>query len=112
VLQVETVHGHDYLGHTVPRGQALRPGRPRRAGAVRDGGLELPESPRPLGALTLRDVTEPLSAWAVSLGAPAGDIDPVCHMTVGEGALEVVVGGRRWRFCSAECELAFRARIG
>jgi YHS domain-containing protein len=36
----------------------------------------------------------------------------VCHMTVGEGALEATVGGRRWRFCSGECELAFRARTG
>jgi adenylate cyclase len=116
VLQVETVHGQDYLGHTVNVaarlcGQAA-PGELVLSGAVRDGGLELPESPRPLGALTLRHVAEPVSAWAVSLGAPAGDIDPVCHMTVGEGALEVVVGGRRWRFCSAGCELAFRARAG
>ncbi|MCA1712261.1 MAG: YHS domain-containing protein [Actinobacteria bacterium] len=83
------------------------------SGPVRDGGgLELPEPPRPLGALALRHVAVPVPAWAVSLGAPAGDIDPVCHMTVGEGAREATVGGRRWRFCSPECETAFRARNG
>lgn len=114
LLQVDTVHGQDYLGHTVNVaarlcGQAA-PGEFVLSEAVRHGGLELPESPRPLGALALRHVSEPVSAWAVTLGAPAGDIDPVCHMTVGEGALEATVGGRLWRFCSAECKVAFRVR--
>jgi adenylate cyclase len=119
LLRVETVHGQDYLGHTVNVaarlcGQAA-PGELVLSGTVRDGGLslpDLPEPPRPLGALALRHVAEPVQAWAVSLGAPAGEIDPVCHMTVGEGSLEAVVGGRRWRFCSSGCEAAFRARTG
>jgi adenylate cyclase len=116
VLRVETVHGQDYLGHTVNVaarlcGQAA-PGELVLSGAARDGGLELSEPPRPLGALTLRHVAEPVPAWSVSLGAPVGEIDPVCHMTVGEGALEATIGGRRWRFCSSGCELAFRARTG
>ena len=119
VLRVQTVHGEDFLGHTVNVAARLcgkaAPGELVLSKVVRDDGPELPElpePPRPLGALALRHVAEPVEAWAVSLGAPAGEIDPVCHMTVGPGAREVVVAGRSWRFCSAECERAFRSRSG
>jgi adenylate cyclase len=116
VLQVETVHGQDYLGHTVNVAARLcglaAPGELVLSGAVRDGGLDLPEEPRPLGAVALRHVAVPVPAWAVALGSPAGDVDPVCHMTVGDGALAATVEGRRWRFCSAECLAAFRPRAG
>ncbi|MCA1720025.1 MAG: adenylate/guanylate cyclase domain-containing protein [Actinobacteria bacterium] len=71
VLQVETVHGQDYLGHTVNVAARLcgraAPGELVLSGPVRDGGgLELPEPPRPLGALALRHVAVPVPAWAAS----------------------------------------------
>jgi adenylate cyclase len=114
VLRVDTVHGQDYLGHTVNVaarlcGQAA-PGELVLSGSVRDDELDLPEEPRPLGALALRHVVEPVAAWAVSIGAQAGEIDPVCHMTVGPGSREASIGGQRWRFCSSDCERLFRDR--
>lgn len=114
VLRVDTAHGVDYLGHTANVAARL-------CGLAAPGELLFSEAlvatsvgrtARPLGPRALRHVAEPVSAWSLPLGSQESLIDPVCHMTVGPGALALTVGGQEWLFCSSACRDTFRLEHG
>ena len=114
-LRVEGVHGEDFLGHTVNVAARLcalaAPGEMLLSGAVRSQAPSAARA-RALGRRALRHVAEPVDVWAMPLGRQTGLIDPVCHMTVGPGALSARAGGQDWLFCSAQCRDAFLAGHG
>lgn len=115
-LRVEGVHGEDFLGHTVNVAARLcglaAPGELLLSGAVRCTAASVVTGARSLGPRALRHVAEPVEVWALPLGTQAGLIDPVCHMTVGPGALSAVVGEQEWLFCSAVCRERFLSEHG
>lgn len=67
-------------------------------------------APAPIGDLRLRNITHPVPAYAITIGAdPATVIDPVCRMRlepcVAAGWLHHA--GEEYYFCSRECLAAF-----
>jgi adenylate cyclase len=67
--------------------------------------------PTERGALRLRNISDPIPAFALPLltAAPV-PVDPVCRMRVTETAYVLVHNDRQWRFCSAACADRFLAR--
>ena len=116
VLQVESAHGPDVLGHTVNVAARLcglaAPGELLFSADVAGQAPPAGAGARPLGPKALRHVAGTVDVWSLPLGDQGGLIDPVCHMTVGPGALAAVIGGRRRLFCSPECRDAFAAGHG
>lgn len=115
LLAVQTAHGRDYLGHTVNVAarlcSAARPGELLLSEAARRSAPMQATSAQHRGARQLRHVREPVEVWSLTLGEQSDLIDPVCHMTVGEGSLALTSDGQHWRFCSDECRESFRAAL-
>ena len=116
VLGVRTVHGADVLGHTVNVAARLcglaAPGELLLSETVAALAPSVEDRARPLGPRVLRHVAGEVGVRSIPLGTQDSRIDPVCHMTVGAGALDATVGGRAWSFCSAQCRDQFLAGHG
>jgi adenylate cyclase len=113
VLRLDTVHGEDYLGHTVNVAARLcglaAPGEALLSTtAVRAVG-SMGSSLHRLGMRQLRHIASPVEVWAMGLATGAMSIDPVCHMSVPEDVFQHVYerSGQLWRFCSVECRTRF-----
>lgn len=114
VLRVRTAHGLDYLGHTANVAARLcslaAPGELLFSDAL--VGSSTASSARALGLRSLRHVPEAVGVWSLPLGTQDSRIDPVCHMTVGNGGLTMAVGGHDWLFCSVACRDRFELDHG
>lgn len=115
VLEVQTVHGPDVLGHTVNVAARLcglaAPGELLLSDAVQPA-IAATREPRELGPRRLRHVAEPVYVWALPLEAQSSLIDPVCHMTVDATSISASIAGRQWLFCSLACRETFLAGHG
>lgn len=116
VLQVQSTHGVDFLGHTVNIAARLcglaAPGELIFSADLLAAASAMGRPARALGPRLLRHVAAPIEAWAVALGTQEGLIDPVCHMTVGADALTSRISDQEWQFCSVACRDSFLAEHG
>jgi adenylate cyclase len=93
---------------------AARPGVVLCTKAVADAAAMVDIRVVELGPLRLRNVTDPIVAFELDLGAAGGGhVDPVCRMRVAEAdGVQLTFDGQvRW-FCSTDCEDLFVSRPG
>ena len=78
------------------------------AAAARALGLTLHE----LGAVTLRNMIEPVELFRIDADAQTNVVDPVCRMALAssDAAGRLTHGGHDYWFCSLDCVAAFAAR--
>ena len=109
--------GGDLFGRRVNIASRLastaRPGVVLSTRPVADAAILAGIGVREVGPMRLRNVTDPVVAFELALGADqaGAHVDPVCRMRVSpRGGIRLELDGAEWWFCSSGCADLFASR--